>query len=224
MGAVLCKKSICEGAPGWASCNRAQRALPFTPMLFTSHRTQTKVLVLIFASLAAACGTPGAATSDGRRGEPLEFERLQVGSVYGIGSHFSSDGISFAVESFGEGLGNAEISTLEAQALPPKQKQPSAKTLRLSHATLRCRGRSTNLLEFDFVDNGGSIALEFAGKKRSAADFIALDGAQIGALRIAVSETSTAGVRRGRVSVVGAIDKFAIAGADLELADLRLSR
>jgi hypothetical protein len=79
-------------------------------------------------------------------------------------------------------------------------------------------------LEFDFVDNGGPIALEIAGETRTAEDFISLDGVRLGSARIAVTEANTAGVHHGRVVVSGALGKFAIGGADLELADLRLSR
>jgi hypothetical protein len=158
-----------------------------------------------------------------RRGDPLELERLQVGSVYGIGSHFKSDGLEFSVVGFGEGLGNTEISMADA-GLHAKKPKDAAKTLHVSHAMLRCQGRHSSLLEFDFVDSGGAVALEFGGEKRSAANFIDLDGAQLGTSKISVRESSTAGVRSGRVSVSGAIDKFAIAGADLEIVDLRLSR
>ncbi|HTF89363.1 MAG TPA: hypothetical protein VK843_13205 [Planctomycetota bacterium] len=187
---------------------------------------QTKVLVLILASLAVGCSAVGgrSVSKDGRPGEPLELERLQVGSVYGVGSRFSSDGLEFAVDGFGEGLGNTEIGSSADPKTSAKQQKEAAKTMRLSHAILRCRGRHTSRLEFDYVDHGGAVALEIAGENRAAADFITLDGAQFQGVQVSVAESSTAGVRRGRVLVTGAIDRFAIAGADLELADVRLVR
>lgn len=195
-------------------------------MAFTFSRARTKILVLILATLAAGCSSPGgrAASADGPRGDPLVLERLQVGSIYGNGSHFSSDGIDFSVEGFGEGLGNTEISSLADPKAGAKERAQAAKTLRISSATLRFRGRRSSGIEFDFVDDGRFIALEIGGVKRSAADFIALDGTVIGTVRIAVKEANTAGVRRGHVRLSGSIDKFAIAGSDLELVDLRLSR
>ncbi|HUR28528.1 MAG TPA: hypothetical protein VM509_10100 [Planctomycetota bacterium] len=194
-------------------------------MSLTVTRSITKSLVAMLALLAASCNSTGRAelAQDGRRGEPLELERLQIGSVYGVGSRFASDGIEFAVESFGEGPGNAEISTEKVKATAKKDEGERAKHLLLSHATLRCDGRRTDGLEFDYVDKGGPIALEIGGEKRGADDFIALDGASLGGARIEVSESSIAGVRHGRVSVSGSVGKFAIGGADLEVA-LRLSR
>ena len=187
--------------------------------------TFTGSLVLILVSLAAGCSTTagGGAADDGTRGAPLELERMQVGSVYGIGSHFSSDGIDFTVERFGVELGNTEIGTTEAAPSKDKEHKKIPKTLLLSHATLRCQGRHTRRLEFDYVDNGGPVELEIAGVKRRTEDFIGLDGAHFGSVLIAVVESNTAGVRHGHVRISGALEKFAISGSELELADVRLS-
>jgi hypothetical protein len=211
--------------PRGARYNTAPGLLAFPIM--TLMFTRTKVVVLLLVSLASGCRSAEKRSepTEARRGEPLILERLQVGSVYGIGSHFESDRIEFAVEGFGEGLGNAEVSrAAEAAAPKSSKKAQAAKTLRLSHATLRCRGRGVNHLEFDFIDSGGPVALEIAGETRKAADFIELDGARLGSVRIAVTEANTAGIRHGRVVVSGATAKFAISGSDLEVVDLRLSR
>lgn len=189
-------------------------------MLPSLPRMPTRLLVLLLVLGANACRTApgGGDVQAGRVGEPLEFERLMVGSVFGVGSGFDSDGLSFRIEAFGEGLGNAEI----AGALAPQA--GSAKSLRLAHASLRCADGAASGLEFDYIDNGAGVAIEIGGERRSAADLIALDGATLGAVAVAVSESSTAGVRRGHVSLKGPIEGFAIAGADLQLADLRLAR
>lgn len=188
---------------------------------------RTKFIVAL-AAFATACNALGGGSSaPGRRGDPLELERLQFGSVYGIGSRFESDGLRFTVEGFGEGLGNAEVGHAGAAAKPAKAGAKSAgedagKSILLSHALLRCTGRSATHLEFDFVDRGGPVALEIAGTRKDAADFIALDGVQLGNVRLAVQQSSTAGVRSGRVSAEGKLDQFAIGGAELELVDVRL--
>ena len=187
---------------------------------------RTKLVVLLLLTSTSGCRTAGSAgdAAEALRGEPLEFERLQVGSVYGIGSRFESDDLKFVVDGFGEGLGNAEVARAVEAASGKPSKDAGAKTLRLSHATLRCQAPGVKHLEFDFVDNGGPVALEIAGVVRAVANFIQLDGVQMGSVRIAVSESSTAGIRHGRVVLRGALSKFAIAGAELEVADLRLSR
>ena len=189
-------------------------------MLFSLPRMPTKFFVLLLFCGAFGCrATPqGGSSTSGRPGEPLEFERLMVGSVYGVGSGFESDGLSFKVEPFGSSLGNAEVSGGAGSDSKP------IKSLRLAHATLRWDGRSASGLEFDFIDNGSGIAIEVGGERRSAADLIALDGATLGAVSVAVSESNTAGVRSGHLSLTGPIDAFAISGTDLLLADLRLSR
>ncbi len=190
--------------------------------------SHTKVVVLLLISLTGGCRTAGSdgdgsAAAQQRRGEPLQLKRLQIGSVYGIGSRFESDDLKFVVEGFGAGLGNAEVGRV-AEAAQKPAKTAAAKTLLLSHATLRCSASKISHLEFDFIDNGGPIALEIAGETRRAADFIELDGLHFGAAQVAVTEANTAGVLRGRVVVTGALSKFAISGADLELVDVRLER
>jgi hypothetical protein len=92
-------------------------------MPFLSPRSLTKSLALLAILCATACqaGAPGSAHSAGRAGEALQFERLMVGSVFGIGSHFESDGRSFTVESFGEGLGNAEVVNLAPRTQAKEQ-------------------------------------------------------------------------------------------------------
>jgi len=189
-------------------------------MPFITSLPWTRAFVLIPLTLAVGCAASGA-VGNARRGAPLELSRLQIGSVYGIGSRFQSDGLEFAVDGFGEGLGNAEIST-PALAAGAKREKNAAKTLRLSHATLRFQGRRSRGLEFDYIDNGGPVGLEIAGLKRIAENFIDLDAADLAQARISVTESSTAGIRRGHVRVIGTIEEFALSGAELEIAELRL--
>lgn len=204
-----------------------------TPLVLPSMSptpSHTRVVVLLLISLTVGCRSESSVSSQGRafapqrRGEPLQLERLQVGSVYGIGSRFKSDQLEFVVEGFGEGLGNAEVGRVAQASAQKPSKTPAAKTLLLSHATLRCSASKISHLEFDFIDNGGPVALEISGKTHRAADFIELDGLHLGAAQVAVTEANTAGVRHGRVVVTGALTKFAISGADLELVDVRLER
>jgi len=197
---------------------------------------------VLLAALALGCqaGRSGNSSADGR-GAQLVFERLQIGSVYGIGSRFESDDLEFAVEGFGQGLGNVEIAEASpapgtpaargasatrsetASAKREEKEERGAKAIRLAHATLRCAGAEADRLEFDFVDHCGPVALEIAGSRRGAEDFVQLDGAEQAGVTIAVRESSTAGVRHGRVTLTGRIAGFAISGADLEVADLRLA-
>jgi len=187
-------------------------------MLPSPLRMPTKILVLLLALGACRATSAEGDGPAGRPGEPLEFERLMIGSVYGVGSGFESDGLSFQVEAFGDGLGNAEVASSAAP------QAGSSKSLRLAHASLRCADGAAMGLEFDYVDNGAGVAIEVGGERRSAADLIALDGATLGAVAIAVSESSTAGVRRGHMILKGKIEGFAIGGTDLLLEDLRLAR
>lgn len=189
-------------------------------MLITFSSTQTKFIVLLLGSLACSCSanSDGGSKSAGRGGDPLGLERVMIGSVYGVGSRFESDGLQFAVEALGDVEGNVQIGPAQGQA------SPGAKSLQLSHATLRCQGRSASFLAFDFIDGGGQVSLEIEGERRSAADLIALDGAKLGGALVAVSESNTAGVRRGHVSLSGTIDRFAIGGTELVLLDLRISQ
>ncbi len=178
---------------------------------------------LFLALLVGACSAlPGGKSADGHKGPALELDRLQVGSVYGVGSRFSSDDIDFTVEAFGEGHGNAEVSL--AAALPGSAPHEGKKALRLSHATLQFKTRDLGHMEFDFVDNGGPVALGIGGETLSGTSFIALSGSKIGTARIEVQESSTAGVRHGRVIVSGSLPQVTISGSNLVLADLRLAR
>ena len=210
------------------SYNTAPRPLVFPSMSPTFLRT--KAFVLILMSLTGGCRSSGSAGSSAnssapeRRGEPLQLKRLQIGSVYGIGSRFESDELKFVVDGFGAGLGNAEVGHVAEASAQKPQKTAVAKTLLLSHATLRCSAQKISHLEFDFIDNGGPVALEIAGETRRVANFIELDGLRFKAAQVAVTESNTAGVRHGRVVVSGALSKFAISGADLELLDVRLER
>lgn len=222
------ERSAAAGAAA-QSYNTAPTPLVFPSMSPTS--SHTKVVVLLLISLTGGCRTAGSdgdgdgsAAAQQRRGEPLQLERLQIGSVYGIGSRFESDDLKFVVEGFGAGLGNAEVGRVAEAAAQKPAKTAAAKTLLLSHATLRCSASKISHLEFDFIDNGGPIALEISGETRRAADFIELDRLHFGAAQVAVTEANTAGVLRGRVVVTGALSKFAISGADLELVDVRLER
>jgi hypothetical protein len=194
-------------------------------MPFLSPRSLTKSLALLAILCATACqaGAPGSAHSAGRAGEALQFERLMVGSVFGIGSHFESDGRSFTVESFGEGLGNAEVVNL-APRTQAKEQAPAVKALRLAHAKLRISGKKASGVEFDFLESGAQVAIEVAGIRRSAEDFIALDGARLGEVTVSVSESNTAGRRSGHLRLSGPISEMAISGTDLVLVDLRIAR
>src|SRR5688500_3117251 len=109
-----------------------------------------KHLVVLLALLAGGCRAGGGGGSRAADGQPLQLERLMVGSVYGVGSSFESDGLRFSVEAFGAAQGNAEIAAAEASAPSPgaKPKKDPSKGLHLAHATLRCEGRKVALLEF----------------------------------------------------------------------------
>lgn len=196
----------------------------------TSTRIRPAALLLVLAASIVPCATTACrsarsgAGAGGDSGETVEFSRLRVGSVYGVGSRFSSDGMNFQVEAFGADNGNAAIGG------PPGSdadaKEPRACSLRLSHAALRIDGVAPAALEFEYFDRGGPVAIEAGGERRGVDDFIALNGAALGKLRIAVSESNTAGVLHGRLRIEGAadgaIDGLCLSGADLELTSIRL--
>jgi hypothetical protein len=201
-----------------------------------THRSfRTRIPAFALFTWLAACQAVGTDSSgEGRRGHLLEFDRLQVGSVYGIGASFESDGLDFAVEDFGGALGNVEVahasSGVETSTVPASTKavakessrDEAARSIRLAHVQLRCSDSDAEYLEFDYVDRGGPVALGIDGVTRSVADFVELDGQEVGGAKLAVRESSTAGVRHGRVTVAGRIERFSIAGADLELSGLRI--
>lgn len=190
-------------------------------MTIRTPGTPTKLFVLFPLLLLCACraNSPRSAATPGRAGEPLELERLMVGSVFGVGSGFESDGLKFRVDALGEGSGNAQVVGAAATS-----KGAGPKSLRLAHASLHVAGLKTSALEFDFQDNGARVALEIGGESRAVADFIELNGSTIGGVAVAVTESNTAGERWGHVSLSGPIRELAISGSDLVLADLRRAK
>lgn len=180
-------------------------------------------------AVIAACRMPDSGRRDGSGDANLvELEDLRVGSVYGVGSGFESGALRFAVDAFGPELGNVEV--VDAAAARPKaaarksddKETPRAGGLRLSHAKLDVSGAKFQRLEFAYTDRGGPVAIRFAGVERGAEDLIELDGCELDGVKLSVEESSTAGVRSGRVVATGRIQRFSLCGADLEVAKLRV--
>jgi hypothetical protein len=182
--------------------------------------------------LAAGCRLPDNGLGRASEaGEPLRLEKLQVGSVYGVGSQFKSDGLAFTVSEFDGASGNVEV----AQAVAPPAATPSrpgekavdrppGRALRLAHATLGFSGRKVESLEFEYADRGGPVSLALGDASRRAEDWIELDGQDLGGARVSVRESSIAGVRHGHVLVTSSapIGRFALGGAELDVSALRL--
>lgn len=228
-GAAGCKNNVTGGARSVGAIQLASSPAR-EPSPMTSIRIRPAALFLVIAAsivpaaTTACSATRGASGASAEPGDALVFSRLRVGSVYGVGSRFSSDGMDFHVESFGADNGNAAIGgPIGSDGASGESR---ACSLRLSYAALRIQGVEPVAMEFEYFDRGGPVAIEAGGERRGVDDFIALNGATLGRLRIAVSESNTAGVLHGRLRIEGAVDGaiegLCLSGADLELTSIRL--
>jgi hypothetical protein len=142
----------------------------------------------------------------------IDFESLQAGTTYPVGSSFADSGVNLTVLPF-QWTDGTWTSGGHVRVDNANRAGHSGLDLNLNNANLRfhlkgCVGHLTLL----FGEYGGNVNLDINGDFRNTADFFNLNGAIVGGVKVAVIPL---GLNRGRLELTGSIDRFAIGGQEL---------
>lgn len=181
---------------------------------------RSRALVLAFAAtlvahsdlLSAAAG-PSPPTADP---DPcVTFDDLTPGTHYNVGQTFTSNGVTVAVQAFTWSNGTV-TSTGRANILAAARAGGSGVEVNANNVNLRFDfGGSSGGLSYLFGEYGGNLNIDVNGDFRNFDNFSALNNQTVGG--VAPSVVNGFGNDRGRVTLNGAVQSFAVGGQELYL-------
>jgi hypothetical protein len=172
------------------------------------------VLLIILPAASGVTVGPLAAADDSFC---IDFEDLLLGTEYHVGNTFTTSGASIEVQSFQWSNGqwtDGGYARVENEGLAGG----SGQDMLFNNVNLGfdfggpCEG-----LSLLFGEYGGNLNIEINGDFRNFNDFIDINGPSIGGVDVVVSDF---GNSKGRLTLSGTINSFAIGGQELWIDDI----
>jgi FlgD Ig-like domain len=152
------------------------------------------------------------------------FEDEVLGTIYTVGDTFISGDATYAVTPFflpGPTCsavfvgGQAEIQNGTLACVQGNE-------LNLNDVNVRIDfGRPVDWLVLDYGEYSGNVNLRINGDCRNIPNFNALNGADVGGVRVVVADYDVSGAGCGRLYATGPIEEFTIGGQDLFIDRVR---
>lgn len=147
----------------------------------------------------------------------VDFEDLTLGTMYAVGSSFTTGGVMVTNQTFTWSSGTPATSGF-SQVENGGLAGGSGQEMEVNNVLLDFAIAPTTSLTMNFGEYGGNLNILVNGDFRNFGDFADINMMTIGGVDVAV--TNGNGNDRGVLTLTGAITNFAIGGQELWIDDL----
>ena len=148
----------------------------------------------------------------------LDFENQRLGITYTARNQFSSPNMTVVFEAFMFANGrsyNSGVATIQDGIMA----DGSGKEININNITIRFRlNVPASRITLNFGEYGGNINLSINHDFHNIANFIDLDGMQVGGVQVSVS--NGLGNDSGKLTFDGLVHEFTIGGQELAIDDI----